>query len=29
MDNDAVLEISRANIKKVKEQVTEYWGECI
>ena len=29
MDNDAVREISRANIRKVKNQVAEYWGECI
>lgn len=29
MDNDAVMEISRANIRKVKNQVAEYWGERI
>lgn len=27
MDNDVVLEISRANIRKAKSRLLEYWGE--
>ena len=29
MDNGDVLEISRANVKSVKQRINQYWGEHI